>query len=66
MLVLSRHVDERIYLNLGDTVITLTVVQIDLKRGKVRIGIDAPREVGIDRPDRRHHSEKGVITRKRS
>lgn len=46
MLVLSRKVGERI--NIGNDVV-LTVVEIG--RGKVRVGIQAPREVPIYRTE---------------
>lgn len=46
MLVLSRKVSERIVIN-KDIVITV----IDIERGKVRLGIDAPREVSIFRAE---------------
>jgi carbon storage regulator len=46
MLVLSRNLGERIYI--GDD-ITVTVVQID--RGKVRLGIVAPKEVPVHREE---------------
>ena len=44
MLVLTRKVDERI--NIGDDII-VSVLEID--RGSVRLGIDAPRQVSIFR-----------------
>lgn len=46
MLVLSRKLGERIMI--GDT-ITITVVDID--RGKIRLGIECPREVAIYRQE---------------
>ena len=44
MLVLTRKVDEKI--NIGDDII-VSVLEID--RGSVRLGIDAPRQVPIFR-----------------
>ena len=44
MLVLSRHVNEKI--QIGDNV-TLTVVEI--RGGKVRIGVEAPNDVAVHR-----------------
>lgn len=44
MLVLSRKLGERIVI--GDNIV-VTVVEID--RGKIRLGIDAPKEVAIYR-----------------
>src|SRR5574343_32242 len=46
MLVLTRNLGQKIYI--GDN-ICLTVVEID--RGKVRLGIEAPRDVAIARDD---------------
>lgn len=65
MLVLSRYPEERIELSFGNTLITLTVVEIDLKRGKVRIGIDAPQSVDITRPDSKCHQKRGVVSANR-
>jgi carbon storage regulator len=46
VLVLSRKIGERIHI--GDNVV-ITVV--DISSGKVRIGIEAPRDVGIYREE---------------
>jgi carbon storage regulator len=46
MLVLSRKLGERIFI--GDNVV-VTVFEID--RGKVRLGVDAPRDVPIWREE---------------
>ena len=46
MLVLSRQVDEKIII--GDTIV-ITVVEI--RRGLVRLGIDAPRDVPVHREE---------------
>lgn len=46
MLVLSRKLGEKIFIGDG---ITVTVVDID--RGKIRLGIDAPRDVLIFRSE---------------
>lgn len=45
MLVLSRKKSEKIVL--GDGIITLTVVEI--RGDKVRIGIDAPKDISVHR-----------------
>ncbi len=46
MLVLSRKLGEKIYINEN---ICITVVDID--RGKIRLGIDAPRDIPIFRQE---------------
>jgi carbon storage regulator len=46
MLVLSRKLGEKIYINEN---ICITVVDID--RGKIRLGIEAPRDVPIFRKE---------------
>lgn len=46
MLVLSRHKDEAIYIN-DDIVITI----IDIRGDKVRIGIEAPKDVAVHRKE---------------
>jgi carbon storage regulator len=48
MLVLTRHENERIYINNGEIVITIVNVK---PNGGVRIGIDAPRELRVDREE---------------
>ena len=50
MLVLSRKEDEVIVIGEGDDAVRITVVDID-PRGKVRLGIDAPREVIVMREE---------------
>jgi carbon storage regulator CsrA len=51
MLVLSRKKDETIVLKTSNNeVIQITVVKIDNKN-KVRIGIDAPREISVVRSE---------------
>lgn len=49
MLVLSRKLGERIYIN--DNIV-ITIVEID--RGKVRLGIEAPKDVEILREELRN------------
>ena len=46
MLVLSRKLGEKIYINEN---ICITIVDID--RGKIRLGIEAPRDVPIFRQE---------------
>jgi len=46
MLVLSRRVNER--LRIGDT-ITITIVEV--REGKVRLGIEAPKEIPVHREE---------------
>lgn len=47
MLVLSRHLSERIFIDNGRIKITI----VEIRGDKVRIGIDAPPEVTIDREE---------------
>jgi len=50
MLVLERHENELIVLHAGGrTLAVVTLVEID--RGRVRIGIQAPAEITIDREE---------------
>lgn len=50
MLVLSRKLGEKIYIELGGGVIVELVIA-DIDRGKVRLGIEAPRHVPIMRKE---------------
>lgn len=54
MLVLSRKVGEKIYI--GEN-ITITVV--DASRGKIRLGIEAPRDVAVYRSELMPEREQG-------
>ena len=54
MLVLSRKLGEKIYINDN---ICITVVDID--RGKIRLGIEAPRDVPIFRQELLAESKDG-------
>lgn len=47
-LTLWRRIGERILI--GDNIV-LTVVEITQRAGKVRIGIEAPREIEVDREE---------------
>lgn len=58
MLVLSRRIGEEICIGEG---VVLTVV--DVKSGRVRLGIQAPPEVSVDRQEVRHRK---VIEHSRS
>ena len=49
MLVLTRKPDQRVIITVGDKEITLSVLSI--RRGVVRIGIDAPSDVIIHREE---------------
>lgn len=49
MLVLSRKLGEKIMIGEGDGQVVITVVDID--RGKIRLGIEAPRDVPIYRQE---------------
>jgi carbon storage regulator len=53
MLVLSRKLGEKIYISEN---ICITVVDID--RGKIRLGIEAPREVPIFRQELLQNQDK--------
>jgi carbon storage regulator len=49
MLVLTRRVDENILIGEGDNSITIKILEI--RGGRVRLGIDAPRDVVIRREE---------------
>ena len=49
MLVLSRKKNESIVIDVGDKLITVTVVEV--RGDKVRLGIEAPREVPVHRQE---------------
>jgi carbon storage regulator len=51
MLVLSRKTGERIVID-GSIVVTV----LEAGSGRVRLGIDAPREYGISRPEQKRRS----------
>jgi len=57
MLVLSRKLGEKICIN--DNIV-ITVVDID--RGKIRLGIEAPREIPISRSELLSGAAPGVTT----
>jgi carbon storage regulator len=56
MLVLSRKLGEKIFI--GEN-ICITVVDID--RGKIRLGIEAPREVAIYRQELLPHAQPAAV-----
>ena len=49
MLVLSRKMDERIFISLGTQTIEVRVLQIE--GNKVRLGIEAPENIAIHREE---------------
>jgi carbon storage regulator len=55
MLVLSRRLGEKIVINLpareGRGVENITIIVMDIDRGKIRIGIDAPRDLPVYRTE---------------
>ena len=53
MLILTRHIGEKV--KIGDDV-TLTVV--DLRGNQVRIGIQAPRDIEVDREEIRKRKQR--------
>ena len=53
MLVLSRKPDQQI--KIGDTI---TIHILECRSGKVRLGIDAPVDMLISRPDAKGHEPK--------
>ena len=61
MLVLSRKLGEKIFI--GDN-ICITVVDID--RGKIRLGIEAPRDVPIFRQELLPQAQQDKLTAKSS
>lgn len=55
MLVLSRHVNERIIIGDG-----IAVVVVDIRGDKVRLGIEAPRDVSVHREEVKKAIDRGV------
>ena len=55
MLILSRKKSEKILI--GDDI---TVVLLDVGAGRAVIGIDAPKDIRIDREEIRDRIEKGI------
>lgn len=49
MLVLSRHENEGIVCGVGDDAIRIKIIDID--RDRVRVGIDAPHDVPVNRDE---------------
>lgn len=47
MLILSRHKDGQVIIGTGDDRVTVTI--IDIRGDKVRLGIDAPKNVSVHR-----------------
>jgi carbon storage regulator len=56
MLVLSRKLGEKIHIA-GNIVITV----VDIDRGKIRLGIEAPRDVPIFRQELLPHSQQQTL-----
>jgi len=56
MLVLSREVGEEILI--GNNI---TIMVIEIRGDKVRLGINAPREISVDRKEIRLLKEKGEM-----
>ena len=59
MLVLSRKTNQQIVI---DQNILITVLEV--RRGKVRFGIDAPKEVSIHRPEARQAAQCRAVPRR--
>jgi len=64
MLVLSRKVNESIKIANGEVTITI----VDIRGDKVRIGIDAPKDIDVHRSEvfdaiRRHEDERQAKSR---
>lgn len=62
MLVLSRCASEEIVIDFNGTLAVVTVVEI--RKGKIRIGIDAPQTVRVDRKEVRDARLASDKTRK--
>jgi carbon storage regulator len=60
MLILTRRLTETLVI--GDSV-TLTV--LDIRGGRVRIGVNAPREIVVEREEIRHEAATGTGHRMR-
>ena len=57
MLVLSRKIGEKIVIN-DNIVVTI----VDIRGDKVRLGIEAPKEIPVERPDAKNRQKKGTET----
>lgn len=57
MLTLTRRWGEKIVIGTGPDAVTVTIVGIE--RGKVRLGIEAPKDVPVDRLEVREEKERG-------
>jgi carbon storage regulator len=55
MLVLSRKIDEKLLLN-GNIEVRI----VSIKHGRVRLGIEAPRHISIERPEACHSTEHAL------
>lgn len=49
MLVLTRHVDQSIIITKGGDIIKFKI--LDIIGSQIRIGIDAPRDISVDREE---------------
>jgi carbon storage regulator len=64
MLVLSRHVNERLVIDSGR--IQIVVVDLDFRHNRVRLGIEAPPEVSVDRHEIAEAKRLGQTRRPKS
>jgi len=51
MLVLSRHIEESIFIGPEDNPRQVMIKVIDIRGDKVRLGIDAPPDLRVDRSE---------------
>ena len=60
MLVLSRRQGETIVIGEGENLVRVTIISVGQNSGQVRLAIEAPRHIPVDREEIRVRKEQGV------